>query len=122
MEHKKILIGCTGSVAAIKIGEIIDKLLADKSYTFEVSCIFEWNEKDIKTCQNPELNIFARKMSSNVKKIENNQSILELSFEKNLQFFMGNLLQFRHSQDLQKVTYSLKKVNSISKITFGVKI
>lgn len=41
MEHKKILIGCTGSVAAIKIGEIIDKLLADKSYTFEVSCIFD---------------------------------------------------------------------------------
>lgn len=61
MEHKKILIGCTGSVAAIKIGEIIDKLLADKSYTFEVSCILFIKE----TCQNPELNIFARKMSSN---------------------------------------------------------
>lgn len=36
MENKKILIGCTGSVATIKIGEIIDKLLNDTTFKFEV--------------------------------------------------------------------------------------
>lgn len=37
MENRKILIGCTGSVATIKIGEIVDRLLSDATYKFEVS-------------------------------------------------------------------------------------
>lgn len=37
MENRKILIGCTGSVATIKIGEIVDRLLSDTTYKFEVS-------------------------------------------------------------------------------------
>lgn len=41
MESRNILIGVTGSVAAIKIGEIVDKLLNDTTFKFEVSVIFE---------------------------------------------------------------------------------
>lgn len=37
MENRNILIGVTGSVAAIKIGEIVDKLLSDTTFKFEVS-------------------------------------------------------------------------------------
>lgn len=37
METKKILIACTGSVATIKIGEIINKLQSNTVYKFEVS-------------------------------------------------------------------------------------
>lgn len=40
MEGRKILIGVTGSVAAIKIGEIVDRLLDDTTFKFEVS--FHW--------------------------------------------------------------------------------
>lgn len=41
MESRNILIGVTGSVAAIKIGEIVDKLLNDTTFKFEVSVHFE---------------------------------------------------------------------------------
>lgn len=40
MESRNILIGVTGSVAAIKIGEIVDRLLNDTTYKFEVSVFF----------------------------------------------------------------------------------
>lgn len=37
MESRNILIGVTASVAAIKIGEIVDRLLSDTTFKFEVS-------------------------------------------------------------------------------------
>lgn len=36
MESRNILIACTGSVATIKIGEIVDQLLNETAFKFEV--------------------------------------------------------------------------------------
>lgn len=40
MESKNILIACTGSVATIKIGEIVQRFQNNSNFKFQVSQIF----------------------------------------------------------------------------------